>query len=120
MATTKVNPATDPKPNVQVPITQITQKELFEYIALSNELEKLEAEYKNQTESFKQLLSHGAKVEDGVFTATVKISERVNVSWKTEAEALADKVYGIGKGADWAAKVKARTEPTPMITLDVH
>lgn len=120
---TKENAVTDQTSvptHVPVQIAPITQKELRAFIALSNQLEKLEAEYKTQELSLKNLLAAGAEVQKGIHVAILKVGERTNVSWKSEAVHLADAVYGLGKGEEWAQEIKAQTPPTPTITLDVH
>jgi hypothetical protein len=106
--------------NVPVEITTITQAELIDFIALSNQIEKLTAEYDTQTLNLKNLLAAGAPVEEGVHVAILKLSERRSVSWKIEAIALADKLKGKGEGEKWANKVIARTVPSPIVSLDVH
>lgn len=106
--------------HVPVQIAPITQKELRAFIALSNQLEKLEAEYKTQELSLKNLLAAGAEVQKGIHVAILKISERRNVSWKTEAICLADELRGQGKGQKWADEVIAATVPSPIVSLDVH
>jgi hypothetical protein len=118
----KESPAADRNITVPVPtpVTQITQAELMDYIALKNEVEQLQTELDTRKENLKSLLCAGAKVEVGVFVASVKTSERTSVSWKSEAESLAEKIYGLGEGEKWSEKVKARTPATTTITLDVH
>lgn len=90
---------------------KITQKTLAHYATLVNQIEQLNLE---MTELKGQLifsLEDGAKVENGPRMATVKISERRNVSWK-------DVVIRI-KSLGYVAQVLAATKPQTIRKLVV-
>jgi hypothetical protein len=67
----------------------------------------------------KNLLTHGATVEDGVHIARTDISERRTPSWKDAFVELGDKLKGAGQGEKLAAKVIENTEPVTSIRLTV-
>jgi len=107
-------------PQTKESITLIRQSELADFVALRNNIEKLEAEFKQKSDYLKDLLGLNVPVEAGVFIAQLKFESRRNPKWKDEAIKLADKLKGAGQGEKWADNILANTEATPIVKLDVH
>jgi hypothetical protein len=103
-------------PTVQ-PITEeirtlnIRQDEILEVMNLRNEIARIQAELEEKELSLKARLDMGFCVEPGPRTASLKITERRNVSWKS--------VVARELGEGYASNVLAHTKPTAITTLVV-
>jgi len=98
-------------PQVSPRVEQITQDRLAEIITLRQQIEELEKQLGEAQTDVKSALEAGAIIEDGLFRASLKFTERTNVSWKSVVEREL--------GADYAKRVLAATTPDKYIHLVV-
>jgi hypothetical protein len=94
-----------PKPDL------ITQDRLAEIITLRHQIEQLELQLGEAQSDVKGALQAGAEVEPGLFRASLKVSQRTNVSWKTVVEREL--------GDDYAKRVLAATKADTYVHLIV-
>ena len=114
MATQKVTPFVVPAqshPQVSRQPEPVTQDALAEIIALRQQIEDLEKRLGEAQTDVKSALEAGAEVEPGLFRASLKVTERTNVSWKSVVEREL--------GADYAKRVLASTKPDKYVSLVV-
>jgi hypothetical protein len=101
-----------------VPATEpITQLELELLPSLRNRLAQLEAQVAAEEATFQARLEAGAPVEPGTHHAELKESWRRNVSWKSVAIRLAERLKL--NGAVYCARVLASTRPTKSVSLEI-
>src|ERR1700694_374594 len=67
-------------------VERVTQDRLAEIITLRQQIESLEKHLGEAQADVKSALESGAEVEPGLFRATLKITERTSVSWKSVVE----------------------------------
>lgn len=96
-----------PAPAVQ----QITQFELGAVLSLRNRARQLEEQIAEAERSIRDRLESGSAVEDGIFRAYMKTTERRSVAWKAVVEREL--------GEDYATRVLAATKPDKFSTLIV-
>ncbi len=90
----------------------ITQFDLARYVTLANQVEALKTEQSTLQEQLITALSSGAVVEPGNHTATLRTTERRNVSWKKVVIRL--------KGSGYASRILSCTKPKTYIKLVVR
>jgi hypothetical protein len=95
----------------QIQTLNIRQEEILEVLDLRNEVARLQAELDERELSVKARLDMGFAVEPGPRSASLKITERRNVSWKSVVE------RELGEG--YASNVLAHTKPTLTTSLVV-
>jgi hypothetical protein len=78
---------------------------------LRQQIESLEQQLGEAQTDVKTALESGAEVEAGLFRASLKVTERTNVSWKTVVEREL--------GGDYARRVLASTKPDKYVNLVV-
>jgi hypothetical protein len=109
--------ATQRVPALQFPSQQspkvepVTQDRLAEIIVLRQQIEELEKQLGEAQTDVKSALESGADVEPGLFRASLKITERRNVSWKSVCEKEL--------GNEYAQLVLASTKPDKYVHLVV-
>ena len=96
-----------PSPKVE----SVTQDRLAEIIMLRQQIEQLEAQLGEAQTDVKSALEAGADVEPGLFLASLKFTERTNVSWKSVVEREL--------GGDYTKRVLAATKPDKYVHLIV-
>jgi hypothetical protein len=109
-ATQKVTPFAVP-PQFPHVVEPITQDRLAEIITLRQQIDALEKQLGEAQTDVKSALESGAEVEPGLFRASLKVSERTNVSWKSVVEREL--------GEDYAKRVLAATKPDKYVHLVV-
>jgi len=90
---------------------QITQFDLARYVTRANQIESLRAEQAVMEQDLRLALTHGATVEPGKHLASLKTTERRNVSWRSVVERL--------KGEGYARRVLSATKPKQYTKLIV-
>ena len=90
---------------------RVTQDRLTEIITLRQQIEELEKQLGEAQIDVKTALESGAEVEPGLFRATLKVTERTNVSWKSVVERELGDAY--------AKRVLASTRPDKYTHLVV-
>ncbi len=90
----------------------IAQFELAAYITRANKIDALKAEQLALEQSLTTALANGFKVESGTHTASLKTTERRNVSWRSVVERL--------KGSGYVRQVLSSTKPKTFIKLLVR
>ena len=109
--------ATQRVPALQFPsqtspkVEPVKQDRLAEIITLRQQIEELEKQLGEAQTDVRTALESGAEVEAGLFRASLKITERTNVSWKT--------VVSRELGEDYAKRVLAATKPDKYVHLIV-
>jgi hypothetical protein len=109
--------ATQRVPALQFPsqpspkVGSVTQDRLAEIITLRQHIEKLEKQLGEAQTDVKSALECGADVEPGLFRASLKVSSRTNVSWKSVVEREL--------GDDYTKRVLAATKPDKYVHLVV-
>jgi len=98
-----------PQPSPKVAL--VTQDRLAEIITLRQHIADLEKQLDEAQVDVKLALQSGAEVEPGLFRASLKFTERTNVSWKTVVEREL--------GVDYAKRVLASTKPDKYVNLVV-
>jgi len=98
-------------PQVSPQVQTIPQDKLALIISLRHEIEQLEVELGEAQTDVKAALESGADVEPGLFRATLKVTERTSVSWKSVVEREL--------GDDYAKRVLAATKPDKYTHLVV-
>jgi hypothetical protein len=98
-------------PQVSRQVDSVTQDKLALIISLRHDIEQLEAQLGEAQTDVKSALESGADVEPGLFRATLKITTRTNVSWKSVVEREL--------GDDYAKRVLAATKPDKYVHLVV-
>lgn len=98
-------------PQVSPRVEQITQDRLAEIITLRQQIEELEKQLGEAQTDVKFALESGAEVEPGLFRATLKVTERTSVSWKSVVEREL--------GEDYAKRVLSSTKPDKYVHLVV-
>jgi hypothetical protein len=98
-------------PQVSPQIQIVPQDKLALIISLRHEIEQLEAQLGEAHTEVKAALESGAEVEPGLFRASLKVTERTNVSWKSVVEREL--------GGDYAKRVLAATKPDKYTHLVV-
>jgi hypothetical protein len=111
MATSKVTPFAVPSQPSPKKAERITQDRLAEIITLRQQIEQLEKQLGEAQTDVKSALEAGAAVEPGLFRASLKITERTNVSWKSVVEREL--------GEDYAKRVLSATKPDKYTNLVV-
>ncbi len=91
---------------------QITQFELAGYIKRANRIESLKAEQAVMEQDLRLALANGCEVEPGKHIASLKITQRRNVSWRSVVERL--------KGSGYVRQVLSSTKPKTFIKLLVR
>ena len=97
-----------PSPNK---VERITQDRLAEIITIRQQIETLEKQLGEAQTDVKAALEAGAEVEAGLFRASLKITERRNVAWKSIVERELGDAY--------AKRVLASTKPDKSTSLIV-
>ncbi len=95
-----------PKPTEAIP-----QSKLEEIISLRRSIRELETQLKAAEKDVQASLEAGAIPEEGLFRASLKVSERSSVAWKQVVEREL--------GESYAKRVLASTKPTPVTHLVV-
>lgn len=98
-------------PQVSPRVEPITQDRLAEIITLRQQIEELEKQLGEAQTDVKLALESGAEVESGLFRASLKTTERTNVSWKSVVEREL--------GDDYAKRVLSATKPDQYVHLVV-
>ena len=98
-------------PSQPSPKTLVSQDRLAEIITLRQQIEQLEAQLGEAHTDVQSALEAGAAVEPGLFRASLKITERRNVSWKSVVEREL--------GEDYATRVLSATKPDKYTHLIV-
>jgi hypothetical protein len=96
-----------PSPKVE----PVTQDRLAEIIKLRQQIEKLEQQLGEAQTDVKSALESGAEVEPGLFRASLKVTERTSVSWKSIVERELGETY--------AKRVLGSTLPDKYVHLVV-
>jgi len=89
----------------------ITQFDLARYVTRANKIETLKAEQAVMERDLRLALANGARVEPGKHLASLKTTERRNVSWRSVVERL--------KGEGYARRVLSATKPKQYTKLIV-
>jgi|SRR5882762_8098172 len=89
----------------------ICQAELAHILELRRQREAIDERIKEAEDSVRTALEVGAVVEDGIFRAYMKTTERRSVAWKSVVEREL--------GEDYATRVLAATKPDRFSTLVV-
>ena len=89
----------------------ITQFDLARYATLANQIDALKAEQAVLEQDLRFALANGATVERGTHLASLKTTERRNVSWRSVVERL--------KGEGYARRVLSATKPKQYTKLIV-
>jgi len=110
MATQKITPFAVPAQSLPQ-VKTVTQDRLAEIIMLRQQIEELEKQLGEAQTDVKSALESGAEVEAGLFRASLKISSRTNVSWKSVCEREL--------GEDYTKRVLAATKPDQYVNLIV-
>jgi hypothetical protein len=111
MASTQRVPALQFPSQPSPKVGSVTQDRLAEIIMLRQQIESLEKQLCEAQVDVKIALQSGAEVEPGLFRASLKFTERTNVSWKTVVEREL--------GADYTRRVLASTKPDKYVNLVV-
>jgi hypothetical protein len=111
MATQRVPALQFPSQPSPKKVERVTQDRLAEIITLRQQIEKLEARLGEAQTEVKSALESGAEVEPGLFRATLKVTERTSVSWKSVVEREL--------GEDYARRVLSSTKPDKYTHLVV-
>lgn len=114
MATAKVIPFGSSAQHVPA-VEVISQTELALYLSLRSRLQQIKAQVEEQERGFAARLESGAGVEPGLHHAELKENLRRNVSWKTVAVRLADRLKLDGEA--YCARVLAATRPDRSVSL---
>jgi hypothetical protein len=96
-----------PSPKFEI----VKQDRLAEIIMLRQQIEEMEKQLGEAQTDVKSALESGAEVEAGLFRASLKISSRTNVSWKSVCEREL--------GDDYTKRVLAATKPDQYVHLIV-
>jgi hypothetical protein len=96
-------------PQVSPKVESVSQDRLALIISLRHDIEQLEVQLGEAQADVKAALESGAAVESGLFRATLKFTERTNVSWKSVVEREL--------GGDYAKRVLAATKPDKYVHL---
>lgn len=105
-----------PRPSA---IPQVLQDELESILVLKAQVQKMNSELAEKTESVKALLQAGAVVENGTRMASLKDNGRRSVAWREKVEELADRLYGEGRGKGYADNVMKNTKKSESWTVEV-
>ena len=90
---------------------QISQFQLARFAKIANQIDALKAEQLALEQSLTTALANGFKVESGTHTASLKTTERRNVSWRGVVERL--------KGSGYVRQVLSHTKPKTFTKLIV-
>ena len=98
---------------LQLPYTphNICQSELAHVLELRRQREALDERIQEAEGAIRTALEAGANVQEGIFSAYLKTTERRSVSWKNVVEREL--------GEDYAKRVLAATKPDTFISLVV-
>jgi hypothetical protein len=102
MATQRVPALQFPSQPSPKKVERVTQDRLAEIISIRQQIEELEKQLGEAQTDVKSALEAGAAVEPGLFRASLKVTERTNVSWKSVVEREL--------GDDYAKRVLAATK----------
>lgn len=111
MATQRVSAFQFPSQPSPKKAERVTQDRLAEIIMLRQQIESLEKQLGEAQTDVKAALESGAEIEPGIFRASLKITERTNVSWKSVVEREL--------GDDYTRRVLAATKPDKYTHLVV-
>src|ERR1700730_8539246 len=111
MATQRISVLQFPSQPSPKKVERVTQDRLAEIITLRQQIEELEKQLGEAQTDVKSALESGADVEPGLFRASLKITERTNVSWKSVVEREL--------GEDYAKRVLSATKPDKYVHLVV-
>jgi hypothetical protein len=111
MATQRVPALQFPSQPSPKKVERVTQGRLAEIITLRQQIEDLEKQLGEAQTDVKSALEAGAAVEPGIFRASLKTTERTNVSWKSVVEREL--------GEDYAKRVLSATKPDKYVHLVV-
>ena len=91
---------------------RISQFTLARFVKLANQLDALKAEQLALEQSLTTALAKGFQVESGTHTASLKTTERRNVSWRGVVERI--------KGSGYVKQVLSATKPKSYTKLIVR
>ncbi len=91
---------------------QVSQFTLARFVKLANQLDALKAQHAALEQQLTSDLANGFKVESGTHTASLKTTERRNVSWRGVVERI--------KGSGYVRQVLSHTTPKTFIKLLVR
>ncbi len=93
-------------------VQAVSQFTLARFVKVSNQLAALKAQHAVLEQQLTSDLANGFKVESGTHTASLKTTERRNVSWRGVVERL--------KGSGYVRQVLSSTKPKTFIKLLVR
>jgi len=91
---------------------QISQFTLARFVKLANQLDALKAQHAALEQQLTSDLANGCEVESGTHLASLKTTERRNVSWRGVVERL--------KGSGYVKQVLSSTKPKTFTKLIVR
>jgi hypothetical protein len=101
------------------PLT-ITSEQISRYAELASLVSQLEAQQKSLRSELLTLRAAGAEQEtDSPYLLAFVDQERRTVDWKTQALALAEKLYGMEKAGAWKSEVEASAPVQPITQVRV-
>lgn len=104
----------------RTPLT-ITSEEISRYAELVSLISQLEKQQKTLRADLLDLHHAGAEQEtDSPYLLAFIDQQRHTVDWKSQALALAEKLYGLEKAASWKAKVEQSAPVTPITQIRVQ
>jgi hypothetical protein len=101
------------------PLKKISQKILTDIQKRRAALATAETELKALEARVFAALKAEAKLEPGLFIATVRVSERRSPKWREVAEREIDAIRGEGEGFKFAERVLAATKPSVSEKLEI-
>jgi hypothetical protein len=110
---------TFPSPYHSPTVAVITQESIERLIRARNLFEQMKDSIEVLENSVRVRLEAGATIEQGPHFARLDERYRRNVSWRSVAERLADRLYGDGKGEAYCARVLGGTKPDRSVSLSV-
>jgi len=96
-----------------LPQTQtVSQFDLVRFTSLTAQIESLKDQHAALEQQLTNAIASGAEVESGIHTASLKATERRNVSWRSVVERI--------KGAGYVRQVLSHTKPKTYTKLVVR
>jgi hypothetical protein len=119
MATSKVSVILFPAQTSNLALT-ITAEQISKYAEISSLVSGLEAQQKQMRSELLNLHAAGASQEETApYVLNFVEQDRRTVDWKSQALALAVKVYGLDGAAKWQADTEQATPVTPITSIRV-
>lgn len=91
---------------------KITQKDLRNFTVLENKIAEITTEFRDVRDEIITKLAAGMKIETGDRTASIKLVERRNVSWRQVVIRI--------KSLGYVNRILAATKPSTFFKLEVN